>query len=106
MLTITGVVATLISVFFAIAAWYVQQKRRSLGVPPPVQETVYVETAPPPAPVPVEQMEPLAASAAEAVVPPSAPAPEPSASLFKRYTPSGAEEPVVSPFRDDEYIWE
>ena len=110
MLTVTGVVATLISVFFAIAAWYVQQKRRSLGSPPP-QDSMYVEplsqTQYLEEPQPVDNsLPPPVLDVAEAATQPKLMSTEPGTSLFKRYTPSGTAEAVVSSFRDDEYIWE
>ncbi|MFW5870984.1 MAG: hypothetical protein ACOCVH_00700 [Verrucomicrobiota bacterium] len=120
MLTVTGVIATVISVLFALAAFYVQWRRQQgqdqEDTIEDQMERDRIETEESTA-QPFNLIESAAKTQqpAPSIQHPASsnqhPAtsiqhPAPSESPFRRYTPHGSEETVTPSFSEDEYVWE
>jgi len=131
-LTLTGALATVLSLFFAFAAFFVQRKGKQASnrkhakkeatndvldahhVPrlPPVEKLINPNASS--APVDEIAATPLQEPTESPVVetentpeqPPSAP-PAPAGNFFKKYTPSGGDQDVIKHATDSEaYSWE
>jgi hypothetical protein len=108
MLTATGVIATIVSVLFALAAFYVQWRRRQNEKP---EDTIQAQMerdrigTEEQAEKPFDNAAP--ANEAQTGAGDSGRQDQPSMDMpFRRYTPRGSEESASQPFDDDEYVWE
>lgn len=127
-LTLTGVLATLLSLFFAFAAFFVQRKGRQASnrkmankeATDDVLDAHHVPRLPAVEqllnPTYTNQQEPAVASQThqdhadakkESLIsePPKAPA-APAGNYFKKYTPAGGDQEVIHHADSDEYAWE
>ena len=114
-LTVTGVVATVMALIFAAAAFYVQRQKRLGGNYAddaddadddftPMSQPIPPTPVTPQPPTPTQPGNvPLPEEPAEEPIPPEPPKPQ---SLFKRYTPERGQESVLPVGGDEECTWE
>jgi len=131
-LTLTGALATVLSLFFAFAAFFVQRKGKQASnrkhakkeatndvldahhVPrlPPVDKLINPDASSAPVvdadPAPLQETEDPVSVEPESMAPrPSSPPPAPAGNFFKKYTPAGGDQDVIKHATDSEaYSWE